>query len=210
MKNNLWKRLLIILFYGSLWGIMEASLGYALHFLPVLVAGGILFPVAFGILFRAYQTSGHRVDMLYVGLLAALIKSVNLLMPQISIWKTINPMISIVFEALTITVAFGIIAQKKPLRTLGAISLASIGWRALYLGFMGGQYQMTGFLSVHLENWSNAILFLLIYGILSGVVATLVFGGIVALGKRWQLPWMVKASLAIPALGLAVLLTVIL
>jgi len=210
MNNQTMKRVTTILFFGSLWGLIEATLGYLLHFLPVLVAGGILFPLATGILVRTYQVSGKRMDLVLVGFLAAIIKSVNLLMPQISIWKTINPMMSILFEALCVVMVIAVVQRNQPVIAFAVLPLASIIWRGLYLGYMGIQYQVTGFLSIHLESVENILSFVLLYGVMSGLIAGLFAFWIVYLKKRWQLPWEVRATLALPMLGLAILLTVFL
>lgn len=210
MNDNRLKHISAILYYGSLWGILEATLGYILHLLPALIAGSIMFPIATGILLRAVQAGGKRLDLVLIGVLAALIKSVNLLLPQISVWKTINPMLSILFEALAVVAVIGVVTRKHPVLAFLCLPLASIFWRALYLGFSGIQYGITGFLSTHLENAANLFRFLLLYGLLSGAVAAfLVYLGL-SLKKRWQLAWEIKALLALPALGLAILLTVVL
>jgi len=160
-----------ILFYGSLWGILEATLGYLLHFVPSFLAGAIMFPVASVLLFKAYQRTNSKGSLLAIGLVAALIKSVNLIMPQYNLWKTINPMVSIVFESLMVFAVIAVLDKKTLIARAGALFAASIGWRVLYLGYMGGQYALTGFLANHLKSFDAAFGFAVIEGVASGALA---------------------------------------
>ena len=92
-----------IIFYGAIWGLAEASMGYLLHFLPPLVAGLVMFPVAVYILMKAVRATGSRSVLLLVGMVAAGIKAVDFLLPGMSVFKTINPMISIMFGGLAVS-----------------------------------------------------------------------------------------------------------
>ena len=47
-----------IVFFGALWGITEATLGFLLHFLPPTIAGIVMFPIAVLILVKAYKATG--------------------------------------------------------------------------------------------------------------------------------------------------------
>jgi len=67
------KALFTIIFYGSIWGILEATLGYVLHLVPTFISGLIMFPIATFILVRAYQVLGSKKSILYIGLIAAAI-----------------------------------------------------------------------------------------------------------------------------------------
>ena len=51
-----------IIFWGSIWGIMEATLGYLLHWLPQLISGNIMFPIGAAILLLAYKVNSSRSD----------------------------------------------------------------------------------------------------------------------------------------------------
>ena len=98
------KNLPIIILFGSLWGIIEATLGYLLHLLPVsiYISGTVLFPLVTWILYKAYTLTNSKTALMSIGILAALIKSVDFLLPFGSPFKIINPMISIIFESLAV------------------------------------------------------------------------------------------------------------
>ena len=113
MKNKGIKFWSVILFYGSLWGIVEASVGYVLHFLPALIAGTILFPFASIMLYKTYKDTQSKSAMLAVGIVAAAIKALNFLMPIANPFKVINPMVSIVLEALVVMAFVTLVANAK-------------------------------------------------------------------------------------------------
>mgnify|MGYP000846061580 FL=1 len=102
MRKAACERLSVILVFGSIWGIIEATLGYALHLLPALIAGSVMFPLVMFILLRARRATTNRIDIILIGFLAAMIKSVNLLMPALNIYKTINPMVAIILQSLVV------------------------------------------------------------------------------------------------------------
>ena len=85
MENKKIKLFTQIIFYGALWGFLEATLGYVLHWIPTLIAGTIMFPIASVILLRAYNKTKSKSALLYIGLVAATIKSIDLLLPSFSV-----------------------------------------------------------------------------------------------------------------------------
>lgn len=96
------KFLNLAFFYGGLWGLAEATLGYLLHFLPTGVAGMIMFPVAFYLMFNLYKTSGVQSAVLMAGCIAAGIKLTGLAIPLQTPMSVINPAVSILLESLVI------------------------------------------------------------------------------------------------------------
>ncbi len=181
MKQNKTKLLLSILFFGGMWGIVEATVGYLLHFLPILLSGTLMFPFVTYILMKTYRTTNSKISLLWVGVVAAMIKSVNLFLPQFSIFKTINPMISIILEALMVMAVLKVFEKDDLRAKLVAFPLASMAWRALFLVTAGAQYFMNGFLSSYLTSFYPAFEFIVIYGLISGLVIDLV---IVAISIR--------------------------
>jgi hypothetical protein len=167
------KTLTQILFFGSIWGIVEASLGYVLHLLPATIAGSILFPIAGLILYRAYNVTGSKTALFYIGLVAAMIKSVNFLLPQYSIFKTINPMMSIVLESLLVVVVIAMITSKHPVNKYLALPVASVAWRTVFVLWMAVQYVTTGNLAPYILDLSSIVKFVLLVGLLSGVIGSL-------------------------------------
>jgi len=170
MNKKVWIQ---ILFYGSLWGLLEATLGHVLHFIPATIAGSIMFPIAGVILYKAYQKIESRFALFYIGGVAASIKSIDLLLPQSSVFKTINPMISIMLEALVVVLVVNLLVSKSPVKKAIALPVASIGWRTLFVSWMGFQYLTTGNLAPYIQTWEAVLGFVLLSGLLSGAIATL-------------------------------------
>jgi len=174
MKLNL-KTISIILFYGAIWGIVEASVGYVLHFLPALIAGTILFPFASIILYRAYQQTESSISLLGVGIVAAMIKAINFLLPVTNVFKIINPMISIVLEALVVMVVVRSLVKSNWVVKATLITLASITWRVVFLGYMGLQALATGFVAQQIASLNAMVSFAIISGLIAGAMSIVLF-----------------------------------
>lgn len=199
-----------VLFFGAIWGILEATVGYLLHFVPTFLAGTIMFPIASILLLALYKKTNSKVSLLFCGIVAATIKSVNLLFPAYNIWKTINPMVSIVFEALMVFAVVKLLSGKKLSTKLIALPIASIGWRLLYIGFMGVQYLMTGFLANHLSSFAIFFEFVVISGFISGVVATLFYLVFTKVPSKELITRRLKPVITAVLLVVAVTLTILL
>ncbi len=177
MKNNKLIMLIAkIIFYGAIWGIVEATLGYLLHFAPPTIAGLIMFPIATFILIKAYRSTGSRSSLLYIGLIAASIKAVDFMLPGMMVFKTINPIISIVLESLVVFVALPILSSKKTIkRVLGAIS-TSITWRTGFVLYMLIQYLVTKNATIYITSPTYSLSFVMISGLI---------GGLLVMGVLW-------------------------
>ncbi len=160
-----------IIFFGALWGIIEATLGYVLHFLPIFISGTILFPIVSFILYKAYTVTQSKMSLVFIGVVAAAIKSINLFLPYFSPFKIINPMISIILESLLVVAVVGILSKDDTKSKVSGFVLASIGWRALYLGYMGIQYLTTGFVSSYLVTFYATFEYTVLFGLLSAGIA---------------------------------------
>ena len=110
------KNLMGILFFGSLWGVFEATLGALLHLIAPLTpyTGAIMLSI--GVFIMSYALRAHKPEntlmfTFCIGLMASLLKGFDIILlgPQPEV---INPMVAIVIEAL----AFGMVVrvlQKK-------------------------------------------------------------------------------------------------
>ncbi len=170
-KNNFKNITTYALFYGSLWGITEATLGYVLHTMPVLISGSIMFPIAMFFMLKAYQGSKSNSVFLLMGLTAALIKLVDIFIPGLPVIKTINPMIAIMLEASAVTV-FAFLLNSNKIRSIFIGSLgACFFWRIL---FVMNSFVITNTTSATV-GWVNSsekvISFILINGIISTFIA---------------------------------------
>jgi len=175
MKTNKLDMLLKIIFFGSIWGLLEATLGYVLHFVPALISGSVMFPIVLLILYRAYKSLGSRKAIFYVAMVAIMIKSVNLLLPFLHPARTINPMVSMFLEAGLIFAIIPMLESDKPTLKVSSIVGASLVWRLAFVGYQGLNYMMTGFLATYLTSFSMAIRFIVLEGLAGTVLALVAF-----------------------------------
>lgn len=115
----------IVLFYGGLWGLAEATLGTVLHLLPIGVAGMIMFPIAFYFLFNVFKSTESQACVLMSGCVAAGIKLTGLAIPFQSPMSVINPAVSILLESVVVF-AFVKSLAKKDKRYLKAFTLSLV------------------------------------------------------------------------------------
>lgn len=133
------KNLSIILFWGALWGITEATLGYVLHIFSIPLPGlpGLLmFPAAFVFMHRVYDSTQEPISVIQIALVAACIKLTDLLFGGLMTIYVINPAISLIVEALAVTLVFSVV--KKHPRSISFLDSFSMGWiwRGMFLGYM--------------------------------------------------------------------------
>jgi H+/gluconate symporter-like permease len=89
------------LFYGSVWGLGEATLGHLLHLARVPgLPGLVMFPFAVLVMGRVLARSGSAPVVFLTGAVAAGFKFFDLLLPGTDILAIINPAQAILLEAL--------------------------------------------------------------------------------------------------------------
>ena len=134
-RDTLKQMAVISLFWGALWGIAEATIGYLAHlviFIPG-IAGFIMFPIGFYFMTRAYKDTGKPGILFSTAAVAASIKLVDLFLPHLSPIYTINPAIAILMESAAVFLVFKLLNAKPLQFRFGEIFIASTGWR---LGFL--------------------------------------------------------------------------
>lgn len=161
----------IILLYGSIWGLVEATVGYVLHWLPALIAGSILFPFALMILRHGYLQTQSRMSVFLMGVVAAAIKSVNLFMPNLTIWKAINPMVAILIEAAFASIIVGVLSKDRLLKTALLVGVAAIGWKVAFVLYQAANGYLIGAYAPYLQSVSGLVQFVFIQGSLSWIFA---------------------------------------
>lgn len=131
------KSISIIIFWGAVWGLIEATLGYVLHSFSLSVGWFFWFPLAFYFMSKVYRQTNSVTSVLFASAIAAAIKLIDFLLPA-RIDRIINPAVSIIFEGLIVFAAFKIIEHKQDffrIRYLEAFAV-SIGWRVLYVVYI--------------------------------------------------------------------------
>ncbi|MCK5732520.1 MAG: hypothetical protein KAH13_05850 [Tenericutes bacterium] len=200
-----------IIFYGAIWGIIEATLGTALHILPIsiYISGTIMFPIVGYILYKAYEATKSKSALLSIGIVAAGIKAVGFFLPFGSPFKIVNPMISIIMESLMVVLVISILSKDDLLSKISGFVIASIGWRMLYLGYMGFQYISTGYVSDYLMSYAAAINYVIVFGLISAVIAVGIhyFNILVIKKMNFKLVKKINPVISFAMLTLAIVLT---
>lgn len=167
--------LLTIFTWGALWGIFEATVGYLLHLLPFSVGWLVWYPAACFFMVNVYRKTRQIKSILLVGVLAASIKLINLFLPG-RIDRVLNPVTSILFEALSMAAVIWIIhhvclnKEKSHLIKALAIFSMNISWRilyALYLLFLAPDWMRD--VSV-ISNAQSFLTFFLVHTIFTSLI----------------------------------------
>lgn len=141
VKNKHLKVLFSVLFFGALWGIVEATLGSILHLHvfkaldPFFSSSAIIVPIAFAIMGLCYKKTNCVRSIAYMGIVAAGIKLISCLI----LGMAINPVMWIACESLAGATAFLITKpnQMFSLKGLGTLAIASIMYSVMYVGLKG-------------------------------------------------------------------------
>jgi hypothetical protein len=133
------KTIMAILFFGGVWGIMEATLGFLLHFLPRVmpfprVAGFVMFPIGLIFLIGAAHATKRPSSALGVAAVAAVVKVASLALPVVR-WNFVrNPALAIISEGLIVFLGLYVTGfAKVSLRSVTTALGVSLGWRGIFL-----------------------------------------------------------------------------
>ena len=202
--------LIYVLFFGALWGILEATLGYALQFLPPLVSGSVMFPIAATLMLVTYQNTKSRSAMIYVAAIAATIKAINLFMPGLPAIKTYNPMIAMMLQSLVLVVFIPLFKKKSIPSVVSGIALVGFSWRLLFLGNIAINHALTNFQFSQLASVSNMIQFVVFLGLMEALILGTIQIIRLALKQKVSLSFKPNAVLSLSTFIFAVILTIFL
>jgi hypothetical protein len=138
MKNETIKKAVTAsVFWGALWGITEATLGYLAHMISIIpgIAGFIMFPIGYYFMTRAFKTTGKHWSIFGVASIAAGIKLIDLLLPGLNLIYTINPAICILMEALALVFVLmfmGSSDKESAMFDFKRIWVIGAGWRFVF------------------------------------------------------------------------------
>ena len=139
-KPNFLKVLFYAVFFGALWGIIEATLGTVLHLPAFEVLGtfgkssAVMLPIAYFLMALCYKKSESKYAVFMMGVVAGLIKlTVAFVIGFID--RVYCPAIYIVLEASIMGAALILFNPKDvlSLKTFGAIILANTVYQFSYL-----------------------------------------------------------------------------
>ena len=131
-----------LLFWGSVWGICEASFGFVLHRAAIALPGlpgALMFPIGFFCMVAAQRATGLRAAPFLAAVVAASIKSVNFILPGMDPIRVVNPALSILLEGLAVTaLSIPQPAQSSPKFVLKFIRVLCVGivWRAMFAAYL--------------------------------------------------------------------------
>jgi hypothetical protein len=168
--------LFIPLFWGSLWGIAEASLGHLLHLVgfPGL-AGIVMFPLGLFFMTKAFIISGKKRVIFFTALIAGSLKLTDLFFPVSTPFVVLNPALAIVFESLVVMLFLPGKSWIEGRMRLGRLLGMAVSWRVLYAVFVLGLsffFPVNNFLNLGL---SHAVNFFLLESAASGLLLFLLF-----------------------------------
>lgn len=108
------KNLKFIVFWGAMWGIMEATLGWFLHLIQFRGEMFILYPFGLLCMLMAARQTGQISATIKVAGVAAMVKLVNLFMiPTVPVFHVTNPAIAVFLEGLVTWGFYGLIQRNK-------------------------------------------------------------------------------------------------
>ena len=213
-----------VLFWGALWGIVEATLGTILH-LPAFDAPGIylcsstiIIPIAYCLMANCYKRTGSFYSVYLMGVLAGVIKLTTAFIVGF-INRVYMPAIYIVVEALAMGTVLAVFKPKNvlSLKTFASVVVANTVYQFMYLVIRiadGGQNVFAS-----LEAWrSGAEKYILSINFVA-CFYTLAIGGAVygllklAEKKEWNLKFSLDKIIYSPiaasiSVGLALVLTI--
>jgi hypothetical protein len=103
----------VVLFFGSVWGFGEATLGHVLHLARVPgLPGLVMFPFAVLVMGRVLARTGSAAVVFSTGFVAAGFKLLDLLLPGTDLLAVLNPARAIILEALAAS-AWAALAKRQ-------------------------------------------------------------------------------------------------
>jgi hypothetical protein len=206
-SKNTRQMVLAVLFWGALWGIAEATVGYLAHLVLILpgIAGFIMFPMGFYFMTRAYKNSGKPGVLLATAGVAASIKLVDLFLPGLTPIHTINPAVCILMEAVAVIVVFKAMDLQPVQFRFREVVIASFGWRLGFLFYSA----MLFVLSLSAEFVEMSLGHILRFVLLGSVINAVVIAAYLKAGKTYH--WETGRSFKVrPVMAMAVLTAAIL
>jgi hypothetical protein len=196
-----------VLFFGAIWGILEATLGYVLQFLPPLVSGAVMFPIAAAIMVSAYSATENKKTLVFVAVIAASIKSVNFLLPGLMPIKTYNPIIAIMLQSMLVFMFIGLYEKKRFPQAIASFIIVSVGWRLLFLANIAINHELTGFKFQQLSSFNTMISFTLYQGLMGVMLLTIFYSLYLLTRNKINLHIKPSWALSLPLVIIALLLT---
>ncbi|MCX5774855.1 MAG: hypothetical protein NTV44_00530 [Firmicutes bacterium] len=202
--------LFTVIFFGAVWGILEATLGYGLHYLPDFISGSVMFPIGAALMFWAYRSTQKRSSVFYVALIAASLKAVNFLMPFTMALKIYDPMIAILLQSVVVFAAVTFMEKKSLPLQLGTVAASSLAWRTLFIVNQYVNHAITGFNHGQLASVNTLMTFIFLNAIFEILVMLAFYVAYHFAGKKVRVSLKPHWLLSLSTLAVAIALVVIL
>lgn len=161
------KKIVTIILFGSIWGMLEAIIGGALHVARVPFTGMIMSAIGFALLYTALRLGVRPANLFAVSLVAASFKFLDPILFKIAFFDitVINPAVAIASQGLAFSAIFSVFRlsspsaligdpEKRPyalaLRFLATAAIAMAAFNLISLGVFGWPTN-------HTINLANAI-----------------------------------------------------
>lgn len=150
-----------VLFWGALWGLAEATLGWGLHRLHVPAVSLIMFPAGLFCQWMATKRSGSVRAAFGVAAVAAAVKLTDLLVPgPWPAWHVVNPAMHILLEGVATALVFSA-ASRAGNRSFAGVAakgcLVFVVALALQKLFQWGMSATVGFNPAVSAFWSDGL-----------------------------------------------------
>lgn len=123
------------LFWGALWGIVEATAGFVVHRASIALPGlpgFVMFPLAFFFMLKAIQSTGNPASALLAALVAASVKLADFIVPGHDPLRILNPALSIILEGFAVYAISRYFGRKDWQFGLLEAFLMGFAWRAAF------------------------------------------------------------------------------
>lgn len=193
------------LLWGSIWGIIEVTLGYLLHIIDASVgstiSGFIMFPIAFYFMRTSFRSTNKVSSIFTTALIAATIKLTNLFFTLVVPVHTIMPAIAILLEGGFVYVGFRYFMKTQNKFYLAESFLISIGWRSVFLLFVF-------FMAINNNIIPGGILSILKFIIIDGIAPALIVSFLMRVETNYKVP-VFKPAISVIAFISAVLIQIL-
>ena len=132
-EDSIMRNINVVLIWGAIWGIIEATIGNALHILPFRVpTGSVLFPIGYFCMQKSFKETQDINSMFFTASVASFVKLINLFSPATPVIKVLNPAACVLLEGLAVAIVFTIYQYKDSDIGLKQALIMSSSWRIGY------------------------------------------------------------------------------
>ncbi len=130
-------------FWGAIWGLYEATVGFAVHAFAHIpgASSTVMVPFALFCMFNALRAGGSIRSVGVAAVTAASIKLIDFLMGPVSALTVVNPAVAILLETLAFVLLATVLElpNRRPglLAGIAALLAFNVGWRICFLVYYG-------------------------------------------------------------------------